>query len=179
MYIIYTEIAAAEAQAERPRRRRTSRTRKRTLSGRSISDHSDMETEPFDIDHLLKDNKSKSSSHNHNSVLNGSTMEISHDINNSDNVSHEFRTELREFIKEKLCSRYVLSISELKRLLNMKLSQAPPGYILNKGVTDKLCEQTVIEIGGIVLSTKVSYLNLICIEYYFYSLISFLSRPPL
>ncbi|XP_060603033.1 DNA-directed RNA polymerase III subunit RPC5-like [Ruditapes philippinarum] len=148
------EIAAAEAQAERPRRRRTSRTRKRTLSGRSISDHSDMETEPFDIDHLSKNDKSSSSSHNHNSVLNGATMEISHDINNSDNTSQEFRTELHKFIKEKLCSRYVLSISELKRLLNMKLSQAPPGYILNKGVTDKLCEQTVIEIGGIVLNTK-------------------------
>ncbi|XP_045214874.2 DNA-directed RNA polymerase III subunit RPC5-like isoform X2 [Mercenaria mercenaria] len=148
------EIAAAEAQAERPRRRRTSRTRKRTLSGRSISDHSDMETESFDIDQLLKDNKTKSVGHNHNSVLNGATMEISHDHNDSDKVSEEFRTELRGFIKEKLYSRYVLSMSELKRLLNMKLSQAPPGYILSGRVTDELCEQTVIEIGGIVLATK-------------------------
>jgi len=110
-------MAAAEAQAERPRRRRTSsRTRKRTLSGRSISDHSDMEVDASDIDKVLahqakqvkgrghkrdsrdrKDSKDDSkdvepSKNNEHSVLNGSTMEISddHSMNgnsNSDSVA--------------------------------------------------------------------------------------------
>lgn len=152
------EIAAAEAVAERPRRRRTSsRSRKRTLSGRSISDHSDMETEAFDIDNILKENKHKSSnSHNTKGVLNGTTVELSDETC----VPDDLRLELREFVKEKLYSRYVLSMSELKRLLNVKLSQSPPGHILGKGVTEKLFEQTVEEIGGYALHSKVNQCSL-------------------
>ena len=142
----------AEMVAERPRRRRTSsRSRKRTLSGRSISDHSDIEQEN-DIEMALKEMKD-----NH-SGLNGETMEISADncLDGLDSVPVELKTELVNFIQEKLYSRFVLSLSELKRLFNVKLSSLPPGHVLGKGVSDKLFEKTVIEVGGISLNAKVS-----------------------
>ena len=146
-----TEVAAAEVVAERPRRRRTSsRSRKRTLSGRSISDHSDMELEN-DVEVALREMKEN------NSVLNGETVEISADdsYNRLESVPLELRTELVNFVQEKLYSRFVLSLSDLKRLFNVKLSSLPPGHILGKGVSDKLFEQTVIEVGGTSLNAKV------------------------
>lgn len=160
--ILFVELAAAEAQAERPRRRRTSsRSRRRTLSGRSISDHSDMEMEPLDTDGLFSDNQSKPSGHNNHTVLNGATMEISEggDSGGGDleASSDQFHTQLTDFIKDKLFSRYVLSMSELNHLLNVKLSQAPPGNQLGTGVSERLCEQTVIKLGGLSLKSKVSF----------------------
>ena len=142
----------AEMVAERPprRRRTSSRSRKRTLSGRSISDHSDIEQEN-DIEMALKDMKD-----NH-AALNGETMEISADngLDGLEQVPLELKTELMNFIQEKLYSRFVLSMSDLKRLFNVKLSSLPPGHILGKGVSDKLIEKTVLEVGGISLAAKV------------------------
>ena len=143
----------AEQVAERPRRRRTSsRSRKRTLSGRSISDHSDIEQEN-DIEMAFKEMK------DNNSVLNGETMEIfaENGLEGLDSIPLELRTELMNFVQEKLYSRFVLSLSELKRLFNVKLSSLPPGHILGKGVSDKLFEQTVIEVGGNPLNAKVGF----------------------
>ncbi|MEW8547645.1 MAG: hypothetical protein AB2693_29405 [Candidatus Thiodiazotropha sp.] len=93
-----------------------------------------------------------------NSVLNGKTMEICADngLEGLDSIPLEFRTESVNFVQEKLYSRFVLSLSELKRLFNVKLSSLPPGHILGKGVSDKLFEQTVIEVGGNPLNAKVS-----------------------
>ena len=149
---LISEVAAAEAQAERPRRRRTSRTRKRTLSGRSISDHSDLE---MDLD---TDVTSKDPLKNGHKLLNGETMEISDEALVTEVDSKLHKKELTDFIQDKLFSRYVLSMSELKRLLNVKLSQSPPGHVLSSGVSDKLCEQTVIELGGLPLKSKVKTL---------------------
>ncbi|XP_052816674.1 DNA-directed RNA polymerase III subunit RPC5-like [Mya arenaria] len=158
------ELAAAEALAEQPRRRRTSsRTRKRTLSGRSISDHSDMETDVSDIDNILA-HQGKSRTHeqsdnkNDNSVFNGATMEITGepDINgaNGGEGGRDFHATLEEFIKDFFFTRYVVSMSELTHLLNVKLAEGPPGHPLATGVTEKDCEQTVINIGGIALKSK-------------------------
>ena len=98
-----------------------------------------------------------------NSVLNGETIEISADdsYDKLESVPMELRTELVSFVQEKLYSRFVLSLSDLKRLFNVKLSSLPPGHILGKGMSDKLFEQTVIEVGGISLNAKVSW-PLIC-----------------
>ena len=94
-----------------------------------------------------------------NSVLNGETIEISADdsYDKLESVPMELRTELVSFVQEKLYSRFVLSLSDLKRLFNVKLSSLPPGHILGKGMSDKLFEQTVIEVGGISLNAKVSW----------------------
>lgn len=152
----FPELAAAEAQAERPRRRRTSsRSRRRTLSGRSISDHSDMETEPSDADSLFSDLQTKSHKHSNHSVLNGSTMEISGADGGDSAMSDKFYSELSEFIRDKLFSRYVLSMSELTHLLHVKMSQEPPGSLLSTGVTETICEQIVIKLGGLSLKSKV------------------------
>ena len=70
-------------------------------------------------------------------------------------VPFELKTELMNFIQEKLYSRFVLSMSDLKRLFNVKFSSLPPGHILGKGVSDKLIEKTVLEVGGISLAAKV------------------------
>ncbi|XP_052262811.1 DNA-directed RNA polymerase III subunit RPC5-like isoform X2 [Dreissena polymorpha] len=161
------ELAAAEAQAERPRRRRTSsRSRKRTLSGRSISDHSDMETELTDIELILaQQNKSALKSPDHNKdrlnqhTLNGATMEVSSEpddaiANGSDHVHSEFQSELEAFIKDRLWSRYVMSMSELTHLLHLKLTEEAPGSPLGTGVTETLCEQAVIKLGGLSLKSK-------------------------
>ena len=92
-----------------------------------------------------------------NSVLNGETVEISAEdsYDKLESVPLELRTELVNFVQEKLYSRFVLSISDLRRLFNVKLSSLPPGHILGKGMSDKLFEQTVIEVGGISLNAKV------------------------
>ncbi|WAQ95610.1 RPC5-like protein [Mya arenaria] len=145
------------------RRRTSSRTRKRTLSGRSISDHSDMETDVSDIDNILA-HQGKSRTHeqsdnkNDNSVFNGATMEITGepDINgaNGGEGGRDFHATLEEFIKDFFFTRYVVSMSELTHLLNVKLAEGPPGHPLATGVTEKDCEQTVINIGGIALKSK-------------------------
>ena len=99
-----------------------------------------------------------------NSVLNGETVEISAEdsYDKLESVPLELRTELVNFVQEKLYSRFVLSISDLRRLFNVKLSSLPPGHILGKGMSDKLFEQTVIEVGGISLNAKVCVENLLC-----------------
>ena len=114
----------------------------------------ELETE---IDLVLKEACSQNIPKDHG-ALNGTMMEIADDhIPNYEDASPELKKELREFIREKLFTRYVLSHSELKHLLNIKLSQSPPGCVLGSGVTEKLCEQAVIELGDISLNAKVSF----------------------
>ena len=176
----YVELAAAEAQAERPRRRRTSsRSRRRTLSGRSISDHSDMETDLTDADNLFTDQSKSRSRHGNHSVLNGATMEVSADNGtNNGNNSDQFQTELTEFIKDKLFSRYVLSMSELTHLLHVRLSQDGPDNVLGTGVNEIHCEQTVIKLGGLSLKSKVgTKQSVVFLRYIFFS-ICFLCTGP-
>ncbi|KAK3600874.1 hypothetical protein CHS0354_019221 [Potamilus streckersoni] len=155
--------AALEAAEDKPRRRRRSSSRssrKRTLSGRSISDHSDVEIElpkqeSLDVEPIFIDGDNGIENMEVNHISNGPTMELSAEgMSTLNSVSYELRAELLKFVQEKLYSRFVLSISELKRLFTVKLSTCPPGHILGSGVSEKLLEEAVIAVGGIVLNAQ-------------------------
>ncbi|XP_078691347.1 DNA-directed RNA polymerase III subunit RPC5-like [Branchiostoma floridae x Branchiostoma belcheri] len=68
--------------------------------------------------------------------------------NSGSKPSDELRTEVVRFCGEKLRGNVVLSMSEMKRLLLLRLSQCPPGDVLGKGVSDKLLEQSMFEAGA-------------------------------
>lgn len=67
-----------------------------------------------------------------------------------------FREELRAFVLEKLRTLHCITIAALKCQLHYKLAESPPGHILSRGITDKLLEQTILDIGGKVVNSSVS-----------------------
>ncbi|XP_056019128.1 DNA-directed RNA polymerase III subunit RPC5-like isoform X2 [Ostrea edulis] len=157
---------------EKPMRRRrnssrssTGTRRKRTLSGRSLSDYSDAETDILkqdleNHDDLLSRTEEPmevSSARSQN--MNG-TVEVTPntdcDTNKEENVteSSDFKLEVVNFVRDKLCTRFVVSASELRRLFQMHLAQCPPGHILATGVSDKLLEESVLKVGGVQLENQ-------------------------
>lgn len=69
--------------------------------------------------------------------------------------SLELRTEVLKFVQEKLQTRNVLTLSELRRLLSLKLAQSEPGHVLGMGISDTLLAETVKEAGGTSLRIQV------------------------
>ncbi|XP_033749555.1 LOW QUALITY PROTEIN: DNA-directed RNA polymerase III subunit RPC5-like [Pecten maximus] len=146
------------------RRRRSSSTRsnrKRTLSGRSVSDHSDVEMDvsvKSDIDNSTEDEElpKPESMDTGPSAVNGNRLSDGANSASCDisSVSLELRTELVNFVQEKLYSRFVLTASELKRLFAVKQLQCPSGHVFLSGVTDSMLEETVKEVGGVKLSNQ-------------------------
>ena len=67
----------------------------------------------------------------------------------------EFDIELQSFVREKLFNRYVLSLSELRRLYTLQMASCPPGHILATGVTDQLLEEAVLRVGGTRVKNQV------------------------
>lgn len=63
-------------------------------------------------------------------------------------TSKDLKTELTSFVQDKLYSRYVLTLSELRRQLALKLGQCPPGHVLGKGVSDALLAETALDVGA-------------------------------
>lgn len=159
---------------EKPMRRRrnssrssTGTRRKRTLSGRSLSDYSDQE-----IDAIKQDLE------NHDDILSrgeepmevsfakllnsNGTMEVTPNSDcdktmeeNSNLNSADFKLEVLNFVREKLYTRFVVSASELRRLFQMHLAQCPPGHVLSSGVSDKMLEESILNVGGIQLENQV------------------------
>lgn len=141
--------------------------RKRTLSGRSVSDHSDIEPDikmdtenSADEDIPTQHEPMEIAKVNH--VTNGSNSPNSPKANcdklSTNSVSIKFdekNTELLNFVCEKLQSRFILSISELRRLLNIKLTQCSSGYVLNTGITDQMLEEALEEAGSLKLENMV------------------------
>ena len=64
-------------------------------------------------------------------------------------VSSEMKKELIMFVRERMTSRFVLSLSELRLQLMRHLAGCPAGHILATGVSDKLLQETVLESGGV------------------------------
>ena len=89
------------------------------------------------------------------SAKNGPGTTVKKNIATDQNPSVEFKTELLNFVQEKLYSRYVLNMTELKRLVNLKLSQSEPGHILATGVSEKILEQTILQVGGVKINSQV------------------------
>nr|KAG5690895.1 hypothetical protein BaRGS_028927 [Batillaria attramentaria] len=166
------ELALMNQNIERPRRRRASSKsspRKRTLSGRSMSDLSDMETdgtadrkdsvdstsvkvEPMEVCGEPEANNI----HPANGPLNNGLPSNGGDMDKGDGGSMKLgkdallKRELVAFAKETLGKRQVVSLSEVKRLFYLKLSLSPPGHILASGVSDRMLEEafTSEEVGG-------------------------------
>lgn len=170
LYLFYLLLSLISDQtADKPRRRRnSSKTRKRTLSGRSISDHSDSELDLSAVKSVLEQTDTPNTPNSKQTVEPMEVVESNHVTNNGsvppmevysncDNTSVELKTEIFNFVQEKLFSRLVLTLSELKKLFTLKLAICPPGHVLGSGVSDKLLEETVIEVGGIRLKNQVSH----------------------
>ncbi|XP_063444434.1 DNA-directed RNA polymerase III subunit RPC5-like [Mytilus trossulus] len=151
---------------DKPTRRRRNSSkgsprRKRTLSGRSVSDHSDIEPDikmdsetSADDDIPTHHEPMEVAEVNH--VTNGSNIPSSTNCDKtiSKPVSNKFdekRTELLNFVCEKLQSRFILGINELRRLLNIRLTQCSSGYILNCEISDQMLEEALDESGSLKL----------------------------
>ncbi|XP_046342600.1 DNA-directed RNA polymerase III subunit RPC5-like [Haliotis rufescens] len=168
---------------EKPRRRRTSSKsspRQRTLSGRSVSDQSDIEmepaskpgsltrevtpvmTEPLVIHEEIHDSASNIAEQMEVSESDHVTQNgpISDDTNTSDTnnltngISTELREELLSFMANLLRTRKVFTHSEMKRLFALKLQMCPPGHVLGSGVSEKLLEDVVVEAGGMSIDNQ-------------------------
>jgi DNA-directed RNA polymerase-3 subunit RPC5 len=159
---------------EKPTRRRrnssrssTGTRRKRTLSGRSLSDYSDAEMDSLKQDLENPDDPlsrteepmevSSAKSLNMNGTIevtpsNGCDKTKDNDFTDSS----DFKQEVTNFVRDKLFTRFVVSASELRRLFQMHLAQCPPGHILATGVSDKLLEESVFKVGGVQLENQVS-----------------------
>lgn len=153
-----------QASPEKSKKPRTpTKSRKRTLSGRSISDHSDVEVDNPDKVINIKEESDDGGCeivevNNETSLTNGpASKEASGALCNSHahaNSGSDMQQELQSFVRDKLYSRYVLTLSELKRLFHLKLTQCQSGHILGTGVSDKMLEQAVIDVGGIKINNQ-------------------------
>lgn len=150
---------------EKPARRRRNSSksaRKRTLSGRSISDYSDVEMDTStksDLDNSADDTDSAIQNEpmeiqDSNHVSNGPVTMATNSNCDISNISVELKSELVNFVQEKLFSRFILTARELRRLFTMKQAQCPPGHVLNDGVSDKLLEEILYEVGGVKLTNQ-------------------------
>ena len=68
---------------------------------------------------------------------------------NGGSAGGDLKTELRNFVQERLTSRFVLTLSELKIHLHRHLAGSPAGHVLSTGVSDKLLEQAVYDSGAV------------------------------
>ncbi|CAE1294476.1 RPC5 [Acanthosepion pharaonis] len=153
-----------QASPEKSKKPRTpTKSRKRTLSGRSISDHSDVEVDNPDKVINIKEESDDGGCeivevNNETSLTNGpASKEASGALYNNHahtNSGGDMQQELQSFVRDKLYSRYVLTLSELKRLFHLKLTQCQSGHILGTGVSDKMLEQAVIDVGGIKINNQ-------------------------
>ena len=147
---------AASAVNSPPKRRRTV-SRTRTKSGdRSMSDMSDTDGETSGRRRALSGSAERKSTDPANdvgeaskcaSVLNNSTSAASE--NSVGGASVELKKELLSFVRDKLYSRYVMSVADLRQQLGLKLAQCPPGHILGTGVSDRLLEQSLRQVGSV------------------------------
>ncbi|KAK7112961.1 DNA-directed RNA polymerase III subunit RPC5-like [Littorina saxatilis] len=166
---------------ERPRRRRASSRsspRKRTLSGRSMSDLSDIDMEAdaagdrnngdilsvsaekltVDPMEVCGEGDMVLPSGNNSVVNNGKALNshLGDSLGNGDGPQgknlKQLRTELVTFAREVMVKRQVVTLQDLKREFYLKLSQVPQGHILSSGVSDKMLEEAVLSAGGFQLN---------------------------
>ncbi|XP_029649513.2 DNA-directed RNA polymerase III subunit RPC5 [Octopus sinensis] len=149
--------------------RTPTKSRKRTMSGRSISDHSDIEPEGTDRAAANKDGLDDNCVEilditGDGAFTNEGGLRPSTGVGNSKGSvsfnNHVFNHKedvlqgLQSFVKDKLNTRYVLTMSEVKRLFQLNLTQSQPGHILSSGVSDQMLEQAVLDVGGIRLNDR-------------------------
>ena len=147
--------AAANANSPPKRRRTTSRTRTKSGGTSELSD-TDIVTETGARRRTLSgtaDNKSKDPMNDITSEPSKS-VSASHSTTSSTepsgvDVSDDLKRELLLFVRDRMQSRFVMSVADLRQQLTLKLAQCPPGHILGTGVSDRLLEQTLQQIDAI------------------------------
>ncbi|XP_015732600.1 DNA-directed RNA polymerase III subunit RPC5 isoform X1 [Coturnix japonica] len=86
-----------------------------------------------------------------NGIINGlHTEEDSTDTLNGHlpgGCSDRVAQELKEFVSSTFKKQFVLTLSELKRLFNLHLASLPPGHILFSGISDKMLQDMVLDVG--------------------------------
>lgn len=153
--------AAASANSPPKRRRTTSRTRTKSGGERSMSDMSDTDTTGSTSVVMDTGGRRRTLSGNADrkstgpmsnvseasksiSVLHSETAETS-----GVDASDDLKRELQLFVQDRLYSRYVMSIADLRQQLTLKLAQCPPGHILGTGVSDRLLQQSLQQVGTV------------------------------
>ncbi len=164
------ELAAA-ASPERPKRRRTI-SRSRNKSG-SVSGMSDLSDSDMDIPKDRSRRQSGQSRSRKNSgrgelptkadvpppepqdllakfngaqsIMNGEAMET------EATQQADIKLELEAFVSEKLRTRYVIPLSDLKTLFDLNLATLPSGHILGTGVSEKMLEQAVLNCNAVTI----------------------------
>ncbi len=159
---------------EKPKRRRTSSTRSRTKSGGewSMSDVSDTDGDaPKERSrrHSGPGRSHKNSGISPDVAKRNLTREIclpesfpestNHVENGPESlngnsiitISTDLKRELVGFVHDKLSSRYVISMTDLRRQFDFKLTQCPQGHILGSGVSDRMLHQTALDVGAVVM----------------------------
>lgn len=119
-----------------------------------ISTKSDLDNSADDTDSAIQSEPMEIQDSNH--VTNGPVTMATNSNCDISNISVELKSELVNFVQEKLFSRFILTARELRRLFTMKQAQCPPGHVLNDGVSDKLLEDVLFEVGGVKLTNQVS-----------------------
>ncbi|XP_063170807.1 DNA-directed RNA polymerase III subunit RPC5 [Candoia aspera] len=83
-----------------------------------------------------------------NGLVNGIHLEDSLDsFNGQVPVPERVTEELRSFVGATFKKQYVLTLNELKRLFNLHLASLPPGNLLFSGISDKMLQDMVLDIG--------------------------------
>lgn len=169
------EIALMNQQpTERHRTRRLSSRspRKRTLSGRSQSDVSDLEQDHSDKHKILEspacrnilDMDSAMNGHVQSSANSQNGLCVPHlsstNIPSSNNRpsgcdNPRLMTELEKFVKEALAESSTLCMSDLRSKLSMYTARVPSAHVFSVGVSDKMVEDAVIAVGGFKLKNQV------------------------
>ena len=143
-------ITFPEQANEKPGRRRRSSSsrggRKRTLSGRSVSDHSDIEMDtPLKSDIETDDDATETSK---TSVKTNGSVIMNNDKGDNSHDLKTLKEELKSFIQNKLRTRFILSLSEFRRQFAMKSSQCPAQHEFWSDVSEEEIEKCVISLGG-------------------------------
>lgn len=163
-----TDMKLAAASVTSMKRRRTS-SRSRTKSG-GLSDLSDSDL-PGDSMKAGERRRHSSSTDRKKSVL--AVDDIQEAVaNGASSVAFEpkqqtdvketvadAKKELLKFTREKLTSRTVMKLSDLRTSLNFRLSELPSGHTLGKGVSDSMLISGVRGAGGVEIPRAVSKLS--------------------
>ncbi|BFZ03510.1 hypothetical protein BsWGS_06549 [Bradybaena similaris] len=168
------EIALMNQQpTERHRSRRLSSRspRKRTLSGRSQSDVSDVELDHSEKHKILEnpacrnilDMDSTLNGNGHPSALPQNGLSLPHigkmhasyasgGQNICDNSA--LMCELEKFVKEVLSESTTLCMSDLRSKLSLYTARVPSAHVFTTGVSDKMIEDAVVATGGFRLKNQ-------------------------
>ncbi|XP_055955127.1 DNA-directed RNA polymerase III subunit RPC5 [Patella vulgata] len=150
-----------QATSDKPKRKKSSSSRKRTSSGRSASDVSDMET---DTRHNSESDTTETANNcepmeitENNHVTTNSNSPIKIKDTKCDNgltSEKQLTLELISFVRDLLNTKKVFTISELRKRFDIKLSECSPGHVLFSGVTEQTLTDTIITSGGIQLNNQ-------------------------